>query len=742
MTTSTTLLSTRLRAWAASHGAAPISRWSSSEVQAAARDLGVSVVDVHAARQAILDSAITAVEAGRDLAPGPGPGPVHVRREPGPQLKALGFTGNDDARVGGVTPPPTESVERVLPGLEALVDSASTVPFRRRAWEALSVDERASLGVLGHDASSWNAVRDGRVDRLPQPMRARFAELTPSQRGAVVSLGYTPELWDAERATLRDIVANEDILRAFTALLAEAEPITAHAIKERLLPQARDWGVETTDEKRALLYLTDFHGHRFTPDARRAIRDDVLRHTALDQAAGGFKRLGNNGGPVVNDAGGLEPTLVTQVVDVQSPDDVRRAIGQARLLGLKVSIAGRRHSEGGQSVSAGSINLDMMGLNRVELRPNGTMRVEAGATWAQVQDVLARSGRAVKVMQTSNIFTVGGSLSVNCHGRTPGEPPLISTVRSVRVMTADGEIKTCSREENAELFHHVIGGYGGFGVILDAELDTVPDSQCRMDVELLAERDYPARFAEALKDPAVEHAYGRLDPNLKGEVLLHVVRRVGEADASAPRDGANIESGAMAAINKLAFHGSKLGPHFLEARWAVEKWMKKDGSTATRNDFMSPNIEFLNNYWFDEGKHADILQEYYVPRERFQAFADGLREVQRRHGLASLNVTIRDVGKDTESALPYARQDAFSFVLYYNQELSAESREQHARLTRDLVDLAIRCGGTFYLPYQRDYTREQLRAAYPGIDAFFAARARHDPDGVFSNKWLETYGPR
>src|SRR5712692_8328193 len=74
------------------------------------------------------------------------------------------------------------------------------------------------------------------------------------------------------------------------------------------------------------------------------------------------------------------------------------------------------------------------------------------------------AGRAVKLMQTSNVFSIGGSLSVNCHGRLPGRPPMISTVRSLSLLTADGEIKRCSRSDNAELFRHAIGGYGLFGV--------------------------------------------------------------------------------------------------------------------------------------------------------------------------------------------------------------------------------------------------------------------------------------
>ena len=51
--------------------------------------------------------------------------------------------------------------------------------------------------------------------------------------------------------------------------------------------------------------------------------------------------------------------------------------------------------------------------------------------------------------------------------------PFGSTVRSIRLMLADGQIVNCSRTENPELFGLAMGGYGLVGVILDLEADMV-----------------------------------------------------------------------------------------------------------------------------------------------------------------------------------------------------------------------------------------------------------------------------
>jgi FAD/FMN-containing dehydrogenase len=110
---------------------------------------------------------------------------------------------------------------------------------------------------------------------------------------------------------------------------------------------------------------------------------------------------------------------------------------------------------------------DMLPFNQMSLdSKRRLLAVGAGARWADIVPFLDHQGLAVAVMQSNNDFTVGGSLSVNCHGWQHNSRPIASTVESFRLATAAGEIITCSRTENQELFTLVLGGYGLFGVIL------------------------------------------------------------------------------------------------------------------------------------------------------------------------------------------------------------------------------------------------------------------------------------
>uniref|UniRef100_A0ACD6AR12 Uncharacterized protein n=1 Tax=Avena sativa TaxID=4498 RepID=A0ACD6AR12_AVESA len=72
-------------------------------------------------------------------------------------------------------------------------------------------------------------------------------------------------------------------------------------------------------------------------------------------------------------------------------------------------------------------------------------------------------------------LTVGGTLSnAGISGQAYRHGPQISNVLELDVITGAGEMVTCSKEKEADLFHAVLGGLGQFGVITRARIPLVP----------------------------------------------------------------------------------------------------------------------------------------------------------------------------------------------------------------------------------------------------------------------------
>ena len=152
-------------------------------------------------------------------------------------------------------------------------------------------------------------------------------------------------------------------------------------------------------------------------------------------------------------------------------------------------------------------------------RNTKVISVESGVTWGQIQDYVNPYGLAVEVQQSSNIFTVGGSLGVNAHGRDPRFGPVIETVQSLRIMNGAGKILNVSRLENSELFSLVIGGYGLFGVVLSADIQLGEDDVYKKSCKTLDYRAYPAYFeANVANQREVGLHYAR--PSIRHSDLL------------------------------------------------------------------------------------------------------------------------------------------------------------------------------------------------------------------------------
>ncbi len=448
----------------------------------------------------------------------------------------------------------------------------------------------------------------------------------------------------------------------------------------------------------------------------------------------------------VDDASRMNATAVSEVVHVlddpaAAEQQLRDLLARARKEKRPVAVAGARHSMGGHTLYPGGVSLDMTPFNRLHLdAPRRILRAGAGARWRDIVPYLDGRGFAVAVMQSNNDFSVGGSVSVNCHGWQINRPPVCSTVEGFRLMTAGGTIVRCSRTENAELFGLALGGYGLFGVLLDVDLRVVENERYRPDAEVVAADDYPAAFRRKTAGDDARLAYGRLclvpgETTFLRHAILTVFRRSPCPDAEIPP----LRQPSYPGLRRQFYRaqvGSQAGKEY---RWRLEKGLSEriGGQFYSRNQLMNEGAEVYRERNADR---TDILHEYFVPPGRFRDFLGRLRTLLPRQGLELMNVTVREVKEDRDTLLRYADRDLFSLVMLFNQARTAEADRQMEGLTQELIDAALACGGRYYLPYRLHARTEQFARAYPSAAEFFRKKRLHDPDGVFQNQFYRKYG--
>lgn len=426
----------------------------------------------------------------------------------------------------------------------------------------------------------------------------------------------------------------------------------------------------------------------------------------------------------------LYSVRVAGVVPVKSSDDVRQALNTWK---GRISIGGGRYSMGGQTAIAGGWQLDMRGMNQLlQLDPiHKTVRVQAGMRWRDLQALIDPHGLAVQTMQSYANFTVGGSVSVNCHGRYVGHGPIASSIRALQMVLPHGEVVELSPTHEPELFYAAIGGYGGLGVITEVELQLDDNFPIERHTTQVALADYPAWFAQTIA----------ADPT----ALLH------NADLIAP--GFDVpfcttwrrSSKPLTVASRLRNKGESYLAH-KALMWVITEL---PGGTRLRRAIVQPMLEQPAVVWRNYEASQDVaalepatrafssyvLQEYFVPVRHFAAFAKAMTTLLQRSPHGTLNVSIRHSPADVHTLMAWAREECFSFVLFYKQGLSPQATDAVGQWTRALIDLALACEGSYYLPYQLHAEPRQFFAAYPGANHLRTLRSNIGASRLSNALW-------
>ncbi|MFE2757028.1 FAD-binding oxidoreductase, partial [Actinosynnema sp. NPDC059335] len=157
------------------------------------------------------------------------------------------------------------------------------------------------------------------------------------------------------------------------------------------------------------------------------------------------------------------------------PEDVQRCLEEARRSDLRVAARGGGHSYAAYSTPDRGLVVDLGPMNRIEVRPDGTAVVGAGARLGDVYAALAAAGRCLPLGNCPSVgvagLTLGGGLGwlQRSYGLT------CDWLRAARVVTVDGRLVTASADREPDLFWALRGGGGGnFGVVTSFEFATAP----------------------------------------------------------------------------------------------------------------------------------------------------------------------------------------------------------------------------------------------------------------------------
>ena len=438
-------------------------------------------------------------------------------------------------------------------------------------------------------------------------------------------------------------------------------------------------------------------------------------------------------------------------ISPRSVEDVADAIHDIRERGESLSVCGSCHAMGGQQFAANGWLLDMRRMNAVIDfdTERGILHAQAGITWPElirhyvVAQYDSESAWGIKQKQTgADRLTIGGAVSANIHGRGLSYAPFVSDIESLEVVRADGSVVTCSRQANADLFRHVVGGYGLFGVVTSARIRLVPRQKVQRVVELCDIDGIGAAFEARIK---AGYLYGDFqfstapeDHWFMSRGVFSCYRPVEQATPIgtdqlrlSPRDWRRLIY--FAHRNKLrAFN--EFADFYLRSTGQIY-WSDTHQLSLYLDDYHGR----LDQVCEAEVPGSEMITELYVPRERLGAFMQDVRRDFRRHAVNLIYGTVRLIEADRETALAWAKASYACVIFNLHVDHDVQGIRQSAEAFRRLIDIATHHGGSFFLTYHRYATAAQVLACYPEFAQFLLAKQRFDPQHVFRSDWHEHY---
>ncbi len=447
----------------------------------------------------------------------------------------------------------------------------------------------------------------------------------------------------------------------------------------------------------------------------------------------------------------LNATRVGAIVKPSTVDELRAAIARARAEGKSVCVAGGRHAMGGQQFAEAGLLVDTRALNHVLAfdAENGTITVEAGIQWPELLADLARrqAGRAkhwgiYQKQGGADRLSLAGALACNAHGRGLTLKPIVQQVESFDIVGPDGEVRTCSRTENAERFRLAIGGYGMLGIITRVQLRLRRRIKMRRVVVMAESENVMERVEERIREG---YLYGDFqfatEPSLGGFLR----RGIFACYQPVPDDTPLTQHPTRFSPEdwaRLTFYAHRYKRRAFEVY--STRYLATSGQIYWADDQLAAS--YVDNYHvdLDRSLHAkvpatEMITELYVPRSKFAAFMQDAGAALRHRNANVIYGTVRLIEKDDESFLAWARERFACIVINLHIDHTPQAIEAAADAFRDLIDVAIKHGGSYYLTYHRWARKDQVEACYPQFREFLAMKRRYDPGEVFQSNWYRHY---
>ncbi len=368
---------------------------------------------------------------------------------------------------------------------------------------------------------------------------------------------------------------------------------------------------------------------------------------------------------------------------------------------------GLGRSYGDLCLNAGRSLVDCSHLNRFLAADfhEGWVRCEAGATMADILNVIVPKGWFLPVTPGTKFVTLGGAIANDVHGKNHHRAGTFGChVRKLALCRSDAEVVICGPSENAGLFNATIGGLGLTGVILWAEIQLKAIQRIGIDLDVLPFTSLEKFLALTVEsDQDYEYTVAWLDCLTAGR-QRGIFFRGNHSAAPFPKIRAH--KSPRVPFDFPEWTLNRFTMKALNAGYYWRNQHKKNSALVAYDPFFYPldSIQQWNRVY---GKQGFLQYQCVVPEHSFAAF-EQLLELVSQSGKGSFLAVLKRFGSRKSPGLLSFPRPGLTLALDFPMH-----GEATLRLLETMDDVILKGGGAIYPAKDARMSPAMFEASFP-----------------------------
>ena len=351
-------------------------------------------------------------------------------------------------------------------------------------------------------------------------------------------------------------------------------------------------------------------------------------------------------------------------------------------------------------------------------KSEGILECSSNYSLGELMKIILEKGWFFNVTPGSKFVTIGGAIASDVHGKNHHLDGSFSNyVISLKIITAEGKLYNCSKNENSQLFQATCGGMGLTGIIASAKIQLLKVKSKFINTHIVKTKNLNETINKFKQLNDNKYLIAWIDTSAKNEAKGRSIIFIGNHS----EDG-NLEYSEKRTISIPAkFPGFILNKYtiklFNKIYYHFHKHKKKFKQNL--NNFFYP-LDNINNWNNLYGKNGFTQIQVLIEERDPEIILDKILDFFQKREQNSFLGTIKEFGKGNNNYLSFPHKG-------YTLTLDLKMSKKFNKIYQEFEDLLKNHKTKIYLTKDSFMSEQYFKKAYNNYDKFKEIKSKYDP---------------